>query len=94
MNDEYIKRETKALTLLNEMFGTTVMPRRHRVFTSEATPFPTLTELWEVAGRLPSTARTAGGRPVYRLTRPDVRKLPNTTDNAPRWVKDLGRGDL
>lgn len=94
MIDEYVRRETKALKLLNEMFDTGTMPRRHRVFTQDPTPFPTLTELYEVAGRLPSIARTPGGRPVWRLTRPNVHALPNTTDNAPHWVRDLGRGDL
>ncbi len=92
--DERTRREMKALQLLNEMFNATEQPRRHRVWTSDHSPFQTLDDLIAVAGHLPSTERTPGGRPVYRLTRPNVRALPDTGDNAPRWVRDLGRGDL
>lgn len=91
---ESTKREIKALQLLNEMFGATEQPRRHRVWTKEHTPFPTLDDLIEVAGHIPSTERTSGGRAVWRLTRPDVSKLPNKTDNAPFWSRSMGRGDL
>ncbi len=93
-NSEATRREYKALQLLNEMFGTTTQPRRHRVWTSEATPFPTLDALISVAGNIPSTERTSGGRAVWRLTRPDVSKLPDHANNAPYWSKSMGRGDL
>lgn len=87
MHNEVTKRELKALTLLNEMFNTHERPRRHRVWTLSDSPFQTLEDLIEVAGHLPSTERTSGGRAVWRLTRPDVKRLPNKTDNKPYWSR-------
>lgn len=81
------EREAKALRLLNEMFNRTNQPRRHRVFTLSDTPFRTREDLIAVAGRLPSIARTPGGRAVYRLTRRYLDELPNITDNKPYWAK-------
>ncbi len=92
--DESTRRELKALQLLNEMFGTTTQPRRHRVWTDQQTPFRTLDDLYDVAGRIPSTERTSGGRAVWRLTRPDVGQLPDMANNAPYWCRSMGRGDL
>jgi hypothetical protein len=80
-------REKRALRLLNEMFNTTTPPRRHRVFTLDDSPFPDHDTFVRVVGRLPSIARTHGGRPVYRLTRPRLNELPNLTDNKPYWAK-------
>lgn len=92
MKTEIEKRQDKAWRLLAEMFDTNTCPRRHRVHTTDPMPWRTPDELFAQAGTIPSTDRTPGGRAVWRLTRPNVNALPNTTDNVPYWSDSRGTG--
>lgn len=92
MKTEIEKRQDKAWRLLSEMFATTTCPRRHRVYTEDHCPWQSADALFELVGTIPSTDRTPGGRAVWRLTRPDVKKLPNETDNVPYWSDSRGTG--